>query len=112
MVMERTLGIGTSELCEIYVDTKALVCRHYRLLVENVDVERVRPLASDWSDIMEARGCTERVWAMIDGSAHATARLGSKSEAAKEYAAWLSSVHFLAFAVNILQRAYFNGHYK
>lgn len=109
--MERELGISQNELCEIYTVTRGLISVHYGPLVVNFDIVYMRDHVSDWADILLTHGCTANVIGSTDGKGWHWSRPG-KGMAAQELAEKIRRLNVDGFTVNMIQEAFYNGHFK
>ena len=91
---------------KIYREIFNLLSLHYRRLVQVIDYVRIIPLLADWSDQMVWHmGCSPDVLFFADGKPWKLTRPG-RGEAAQAVAAAVG-----AEDVNLIQQAYYNGHY-
>ena len=82
------------------------LAKHYRPLVQALDFRRIKPLLAGWSDEIQAYTGSERdVLLWVDGKPVKTCRPG-KGKRAQEVAA------AAAVGANLVQQAFWNGHYK
>jgi hypothetical protein len=83
----------------------SLLAHHYRRLVQVLDYRRIIPLLAFWSDEMVFNtGCSLDVIFFTDGKPWKTARPGHGATAQALVAAGRNDI-------NLMQRAYNNGHY-
>jgi len=79
----------------------------YRKCVRVLDFRRIVPLLDTWSDMMvHCTGCEKDVLFFADGKPWQMSRPG-KGQAVRELCAAAGTVDY-----NLMQRAYYNGHYK
>ena len=83
------------------------MCHHYRQLVKVIDYARVIPKFEEWVEIMNDRfpEGEEDILYFTDGKPWKLSRPG-KGQAANLIAQMAGSTD-----VNLVQRAYYNGHY-
>jgi hypothetical protein len=91
---------------DIYHKMFSLLSLHYRRLVQVLDYRRIIPLLADWSDeLVYNTGCTPDVIFFTDGKPWKMTRPGRG----------VTAQALLAAAggddINLIQRAYYNGHY-
>lgn len=104
--------IARSEVSEIVTCTIALLMHHYRVLVKNIDYNYVHDRISDWADLLEDNGCSERVGGSLDGKAWSWSRMGSDSDGAEAFTEFMQQNGHPAYRANWLQMAFYNGHYR
>ncbi len=99
--VEATCGVLKST-----VNFSNLLSLHYWRLVQVIDYRRILPLLADWSDQMVWHmGCSPDMLFFADGKPWKLSRPGIW-EAAQAVAAAVG-----AEDVNLIQQAYYNGHY-
>ncbi len=92
---------------KIYRKIFSLLSLHYRRLVQVLDYRRILPLLADWSDelVYNTDGCTPDVLFFTDGKPWKTTRPG-RGETAQALVAVVGGDD-----INLVQQAYYNGHY-
>jgi hypothetical protein len=101
-----TIRRGRVWCINIYRKIFSLLAHHYRRLVQVLDYRRIIPLLADWSDEMVFNtGCSNDVIFFTDGKPWKTARPGHGATAQALVAAAGGN------DINLMQRAYYNGHY-
>ena len=91
----------------IYGAVLDLLIEHYKVTVTTIDVVRMRPaLLAEWTTILTAEGIGERdTIALADGKFWGTGVPGT-GQASQRLA------RSAGLPTNLIQRAYYNGHYK
>jgi len=91
---------------KIYRALLQLIAHHYQKLVQVIDYRRIMPLLEDWStEMVHYSGCCPDVLFFTDGKPWKMARPG-RGEAAEALVRAAGSDD-----VNLVQQAYYNGHY-
>jgi hypothetical protein len=102
----RDLRRGRVWCIKIYRSIFSLIARHYRRCVQVLDYCRIIPLLSEWSDLMVFHcDCSQDVLFFTDGKPWKMCRPGS-GDAAEALARAAGGDN-----VNLVQQAYYNGHY-
>jgi hypothetical protein len=102
----RVMRRGRVWCLHIYRKIFKLLASHYRRCVQVIDYRRIIPLLADWSDeVVWHSGCSRDVLFFTDGKPWKMARPG-RGEAAQ---ALIRAVG--GDEVNLVQQAYYNGHY-
>ena len=98
---------GRSWCITIYRAFFALCAKHYRKCVKIIDYRRILPLLESWSATLQAHiGASPDTAFFADGKPWKMSRPGT-GQAAKHFAR-VAGVN----DVNLVQRAYYNGHYR
>jgi hypothetical protein len=101
-----TVRRGRVWCIHIYRLIFSLLARHYRRVVQVLDYRRIIPLLAEWSDEMVINtGCTPDVIFFTDGKPWKTTRPGRGPTAQALVTAAGGD------NVNMMQQAYYNGHY-
>jgi hypothetical protein len=91
---------------KIYRKIFSLLSLHYRQLVQVLNYGRILPLLADWSDeLVYNTGCTPDVLFFTDGKPWKTTCTG-RGETAQALVAAVGGDD-----INLVQQAYYNGHY-
>jgi hypothetical protein len=102
----RVMRRGRVWCIKVYRALFQLLCIHYRRLVQVIDYRRIMPLLEDWSDTMVLYcGCCPDVLFFTDGKPWKMARPG-RGEAANAVVRAAGGDD-----ANLVQQAYYNGHY-
>jgi hypothetical protein len=105
-VTERDMRLRKSRLISIYGTILLLVEQLYAKLVTMIDFRRVMPLVTEWADTLVENGIAEpATFGFIDGKAVRFSKPGT-GNAAERYAQRHGT------SVNLVQRAFYNGHYS
>jgi hypothetical protein len=104
--VSRIMWRGRVWCIKIYRSLFSLVSRYYRRLVQVLDYRLILPLLSEWSDNMVAyTGCCPKVLFFTDGKPWKMAKPGSRDDANALIRAAGGD------DVNLVQQAFYNGHY-
>jgi len=100
-----TMCKGRSWCITMYKAVVLELSKHYRIILKCIDFRRVKPVLDDWEDtLMRTTGTSPGVLFATDGKATKTCCPGSGNFAR-------NLARRLGCSANLMQRAFFNGHY-